>query len=714
MPDRVNKLRNPDFAEGKRAPRHWVWHATHERVPWQHVRSDRSADVDGVAIIADEPVASAGWSQVVVCRPEAFYRVEATVTCDLSASDDSAGLVLKVQPLVDDQPTGDERWTPALHRVISPIDIRTYFQAPDSIRRLRVSVGLANCAGRAEIRHVRFVEILEPEEMSHLLAVPPPATAVHPPRAAATVCVCADRAADRPITRLLGAEFGETCVQTVARKTFRSERISSDAILMPDPDPPASIRSLDALEDLAAERIVVISLPAFAKLSRGAAVLRRVEQADDPIHAKVMVANHATRGFALHDLFAYAWSGRTPGGFVQNQFRRSDALGKFCERRGYVTLLASMCDREVTSDRPICLYKPTARGGLFVLDIEPAEAQPSTFGEPALAMHVLLSMLGRTQVHAGQYMVPVREEAQFRDLIRETALRFDSFIVHDADVPVEEVTEQLVTIGREDECFGLPLKPKPVILVRSGLTSGDVESVYGAYLWFKQLVRAEPFACPYAQALASQFRLAWVPCIAPWEARGGWRRRGRQPLARLAIQTEGANLAALIDVVSCPINQARVVLPRQDEVFERYSAWLPRLINIFTPGRYFASTVAVGDPFNDRERYEWRSVGHNVRVVVDPAPFTTDIHRDAATAGAHSLRIELPGCDADFATHSIHRTDLAVTLLEQVLGLHYGLIAVNRRTTPVHLDGFPPIGMGEALILAHRDPVLQARMSQAG
>ena len=44
--------------------------------------------------------------------------------------------------------------------------------------------------------------------------------------------------------------------------------------------------------------------------------------------------------------------------------------------------------------RPVCLHKETKSGGLFVLDIEPAEAAPSTFGEPVLAMHLLLSMLG--------------------------------------------------------------------------------------------------------------------------------------------------------------------------------------------------------------------------------------------------------------------------------------------------------------------------------
>jgi hypothetical protein len=254
----------------------------------------------------------------------------------------------------------------------------------------------------------------------------------------------------------------------------------------------------------------------MAKLARERLSLRRIEQDDDPIHAKVTYANYATRGFALNDVLAYAWRGTAIGSFVQNQFRRTGALKAFCEKHGFVTLLQSVCDRDVTSDRPICLYKETAGGGLFVLDVEPCESEASTFSEPVLAVHLLLSILGQAQHSLGQYTIPVEDEAELRDTIREMDVRFEHFVVHDADLPVDEVVEQLVTIGRDDESLGRPLKPKPVVLVRSGLTTGDVESVYGSLLWFKQFVRMEPHRCPYIEQLASQFRLAWIPLAAPW------------------------------------------------------------------------------------------------------------------------------------------------------------------------------------------------------
>ncbi len=66
------------------------------------------------------------------------------------------------------------------------------------------------------------------------------------------------------------------------------------------------------------------------------------------------------------------------------------------------------------------------------------------------------------------------------------------------------------------------------------------------------------------------------------------------------------------------------------------------------------------------------------------------------------------------AVRAIERTDLAATLLEHVIGLQYGWIAVNRQPTTVHLDGFSPLGPGDALVLDRRDPMLRVDASQAG
>jgi hypothetical protein len=719
MSSSVNKIRNADLRDGREGPRGWVWSTTGKQIRWARGRSDRSDQSGRMTIKSGRATGEGWWSQTVACKPGTHYRVEATATCDLTADDPGAGarsvgLILAACPMVEDRPANGRRVTPTLLRASKPVAIRTFYRAPDDARQLKVSVGVVGAKGSAQIHHVRLIEIIEPEEKSHPMSIPLPACAVEVPRVARRVCVCSASGAERPITRRLAEYFGPANVSTMVPEALGPADTVGDALLLPDRTPPPSLRTLAALMKLATKQIVVVSLPAMASLTKTQLSVRRVEQNDDPIHAKATYANHATRGFALEDVLPYAWPGAAIGSFVQNQFRRGEGLKRFCQRHDFVTLLESVCDQDVTSDRPIALYKKTTGGGLYVLDIEPCEADPSTFGEPALALHLLLSVLGQSQHGLGQYTVPEDTEAEFRDAIREMDVRFAPFVVHDADLPTDEITEQLVTIGREDESFGQPLKPKPVILVRSGLTAGDVESVYGSLLWFKQLVRMEPHICPYAEALGSQFRLAWIPLAAPWVSRCGWQRPAASSATETTIALDHAQVALLVDVATCPTNEVGVVLPSHEGVYLRYAEWLPRLAAAFKPGQYFMPAVPDREPFYDRDSIAWRFIQHEIQIIVDPDAFAQQVHRDVLANGGQVVRIEVPGHDADFAAHSIQRTDLAATLLEQVIGLQYGLVAVNRQPTTVHFDRFPPVAPGQALAIDRRNPMLQADASQVG
>lgn len=708
MAQDVNRMRNPDFLEGKVAPRGWSWVSRGGRARWNRESCDEGAIAGGVTITSPGESAKALWFQELTCKPGDYYRVEATASCDLRAPHEDAGFVLAIEPIKEKRPVGIRRVTPAFHRATKPINVRAYYEVPEGVRRIRISVGLENAQGTARIEHVRFIQIIEPEEESHVIAIPPPPYASFPPTEVQSVLVCSTAAKDRTITRLLAECFGERHVAVTTPDRFSAANPVEDALLFPDKTPPPDLQSLSGLFELAHDRIVVISLPAFARLAQELVTVRRIEQDDDPIHAKVACANFATRGFALDDCFPYAWGGKATGSFVQNQFRKTGRFEAFCKEHGFSVILVSLCDRDATSDKPICLYKPTDKGGLFVLDIEPVEAPCSTFGEPAIAMHLLLSILGREQSSLGQYVVPQTIERRIRKIIRDAADRFPDFVVHDEDVPVENVGEQLVTIGAEDRTFGMPLTPKPVILVRSGLVSGDVESIYGSLLWFKQLVREEPYRCPYAMHLANQFRLAWIPLAAPWESLEGFR-RSRRPSDRLVtIESDDKAPTTAIDVISMPSAAVRLVIPSDVDVYRPYGAWLGRLTAAFGAGNYFLPTVEDGSAFTDRDRFVWRHVRHELQVVVDPTAFETDFHREVLEGGGQALRIEVPGWDADFCACSIQRTDLTATLLEQVIGLQAGLVAVNRHRHPVCLDAFPPVGPGEALIVAKGDPMLRS------
>jgi len=646
----------------------------------------------------------------VVCRPKCFYRVEAVVACRLEGAPDS-GVFLAVGA-ADSGGRGDEwRVSPALLRSTEPVTMRTYYRTAEGCRRLQVGVRLAGASGSAAIQEVRVILILEPDEASHMLAFPAPPHALRASRPCRSVCVCSERAESRAVTGLLRQCLGEGNVRAVGAGTLEP---GGDAVLLPDAVAPAAIRSLSALVRLAEERVVVISLPAFRGLAGQSLSLRRIEQPDDPIHAKVVFSNYVTGGFALHDVFAYAWPGRKPGSFAQNQFRKTPKFDAFCKRHGLTALLASMCDKDATSDQPICLFRELDGGALFVLDIDPAEAVSSTFGETSLAMQFLLGVLGHRYTGPGQYVVPHRREEEFRGGLLDLADRSPAFVVRGPDVPVDETHEQLVTIGDDDQSFGLPLRPKPMILIRSGLTSGDVESVYAAQLWLKQLIRTPPHESPYAAALASQFRFAWVPLAAEWDSRDGWARCGRRPAHPMTLELEDSAVAAVIDVVSLPCNRVRVVIPEAGPAYARCVAWLPRLFEAFGPAGYFAATVPDGEPFGDRDRIGWRRLEHAVQLEPDRDLFDEPIHADASRAGGRLLRLELPGSDADFTAMSIHRTGVALTLLEHVIGLQYGLVAVNRRATPVHFDGFPTVKPGQALIVHADDAMLRSSSAQTG
>jgi hypothetical protein len=102
------------------------------------------------------------------------------------------------------------------------------------------------------------------------------------------------------------------------------------------------------------------------------------------------------------------------------------------------------------------------------------------------------------------------------------------------------------------------------------------------------------------------------------------------------------------------------------------------------------------------------------RIVVDPAAFGDACAQEVLRAGGRAFRIELPGGESDFTANSIQRTDLAVTLLEHLVGLQYGLLAVNRQLVAVTLNGLPPIQSGQAVIVDANDPFFRSASVQAG
>ncbi len=714
MPIVVNKIKNPDFSRGKRSPQAWQWSSTSPQA--QLIREPQS-DGDGgplAKLQVENASASAFVTQRVICKPEEYYRVEVTASCDLKCDDELSGLTIYVASIQDDKIVGEPRFTPPIRRCSQAKDICAIFHAPEGVRRVDVSVGIQNATGSATLHEVRFIRVLESDEVSHPLAIPAPRHTLTPPRLVKQVAVCSASAEDRPLTGLLELQFGKKKVSAIKPKDFLPSKFTEDAIFLPDALPPASLRTLRSLKQLAHGRIVVISLPAFTSIAGKDLSMRRIEQDDDPIHALVAYANFATHGFALQDAFSYAWPGKLSGSYVQNQFRRTPSFKAFCTKHGFDTLLESMCDKDSTTNQPICLFHETDGGALFVLDIDPVEAKATSLGAPSLAAHLIMAILGEPQTGLGQYCVPEETETDFRGMLRDMPPRFEEFVVHDEDIPIEEVTHQMVTVGREDASFGLPLQPKPVIIIRSGLQTGNFECAYSAFNWFKQLVRMPPHFCPYGTSLATKFRIAWLPLLSDWDTANGWQRPGTSPDTPIDIEFEDSTIAALIDIVPAPINQAGIVLQQGSAAFSKYAHWIPRLFETFGQYSRPAWTVPEGASFTDMDAYNWRHVSYKPTVTTEQASLSEPIQQSALANNGEIIRIEIPSSDMDFRANSIVRTDVATTLLEHVIGLQYGLIAVNRGTKPIALDAWPRVSPGEALIVEPDDPTLTRSLSRAG
>lgn len=706
---KVNRLRNPRFSHGREVPRGWSWEGT-AGASWR-CSIDADGRRNGLLIEVAEERAEGRIEQRARCRPGDFYRVEAVVEAHLKAQVGLGGCSLCIAPA-----TEKPQWLSgaAVAETGDRQTLRGYYEAAEDCREVRIGVEVRGAVGSARVEEVRFIRILEPEEEAHVMAIALPDLTLPAPRTVRQVAVCSATGAARPITQRLRAAMGEACVAAGLPGDAGRMAEGADAVLLPDEAPPKGLRSLRALLNLAAERIVVISLPAFAKLAGEAVRLRRIEQPDDPIHARITLANHATRGFMLHDAIPFAWTGKESGSFVQRQFRKTAALKGLCEKYGFLTLLDSLCDKDSTSYQPVCLYRPTSGGALVVMDVEPMEETGTSFAEPVLPMHLLLSLLGHPHVGLGQHVVPHVDEADFRGMLREMSVRYRGFRLLEADVPIDEVTEQLVLIGGEDESFGLPLRPKPLLLVRSGLASGDMESVYGALMWFKQLVRMEPFVCLYAAALCTRFRLAWLPLACGWPTGRGWHLGDNESLRAYELELDNVPVAAVIDVCGRPVQQARVLVQGGDGTAEAVLRWLPRLHERFPAGQVFSADVPWGASLADRGPVDWRHVGGRVAVEAVSGAATDDVHRAVLASGGHVVRLEVPGWVGDFTSQSIARTALVATLLEQVIGLHHGLIAVNRLPETVSFPGFGEVAPGQALIVDHHDPRLKLALSQAG
>jgi len=682
--EELNRIRNSDFSTGQRRPRSWNWQSNGQ-VRWQWVSGSGNGQAAGMTLRCEDPRAFGGWQQRFRCKSEQYYRIEVLVTCDLQLESDAAGgagLCIAVTLVDRDGESGETVALPPLHRAKKSV-VRGYFQTPKGSGHLSIRIGLRGATGTAVIHDVRVIEVLDPEMKSHPLAVPPPPYAQAPPRRVRSLRIVTDTV-DRELVSILRRRFGDSCVHACAYGDFRATGVGEDAVIFTSDTLPSGCRSMSALKKLAEKRIVIINPAALASVSRGKVAVRTITQIDDPLNARVVDSNFITQAFALHDMLPFAHAPDTSTTMRQRQFRRNGDYKAFREKHQLVEWLEAMTDAERTSEKPIALYSATTGGALIVMDVEPVESVVSTMDEPVAAVQLLLSALGASDHGAGQYVDPARTQRELRYQLVDLVARFDELRWHGDRPPRDLHQPALIHMGRELHTDGLRPKRRPVILLRTGLTGADIEGLYTVMLWLKHLLRPAPFVSPYAQALNSRCALMWLPLCAATSAWGGWQPSDATPMLP-EVEFAPGTIEGVIDLTTTRQHSVNVLTPTGDSFADTLADVLPAVAKSMITGRHFYHAVETGVASGDRQACTWRMDDLRPVVSTSDHPFQTELHQRAQQAGAHLIRLELPTTGYVPSASSIWRSDWGATLLEQIVGLLLGFVAVNRRSDPVRI-----------------------------
>lgn len=684
----LNKIRNADFSRGRSRPASWDL-TEPPPSPWVYHRGDANGEVAGIALCATKPTTS-GWSQRFRCRKDQYYRIEALVSCACAVqpgrgrrngSVGSGGLVVAVEMYDQGQRPIERYELPPLVTADRLIH-RAYFKTPTAARSVRVSVGLANATGSVAIHEVRVFAVIEPELKSYALAIPPPPYADKPPvRVRRVLVVSADT--DRLIVERLAACFGGRAVRVCAPGDFDPQAVRSDAVIWADDAVSDRFRKIEQAEAVARDRVVILSTGWLAVAAGDAARVRTIRQTDDPIHARVVHADYATHGFALHDILPFAGRSGLSADMYQRQFRGGPAFRALCARHGLEVMLHAVTDSDSTSEKPIALFRRTSGGSLMVMDMDAAEVADTSTDDATAAMHLILSALGRQQTLAGQFVDPARTEEELGEHLCDLVERFAGLYWYGGRAPRHLRSPCCIRVGRDLESAGLSLRPRPVILIRSGMTGHDIEGVYAVMLWLKQLLRPAPFVHPFARLLGGRFRVIWVPLLRRIEPWGGWRSDATGSPWRIEPDFDPDTVAGCLDVTTTPTHAVRVMAPRRDAYFRLLSGVLPPLADTVLGRRHFYRAVPCDQLAADRAAANWRCDDLSPRVSVAPSLFATAYHDAVRRAGGSMVRLELPSSGALSAANSLWRTDWAVNMIEQIIGLHYGCLLANRSADPV-------------------------------
>lgn len=685
----IDKIRNGTFDRGRRAPTGWVCRCDDPAAAWRFDVPASGAGPRTVRLQTHSDDAIVALSQRFRCRTSQWYRIDVAIAEAARRSTSPGRLTLNVEISDASGACIDTRVRPGPGVCDGPLIWRELIHTPADAHAVSLTIAWGAGAGHARIARVRCIPIDEPAVETHPLAVPPPARSYPPPRRVERVAVVGETA-PAALMSVLHSQYGAKSVAHVARAPAKLETLRADGVIFTDARLPRAVGSLKTLLAFAADRIVIISPQQFVQIAASQPAdrpaVRMIRQRAEPIGVKVREANFVTRGFALLDVFGYARYAEAAGEYTLAALPGSRTLRVLLEAGGFVTTLVTEGATDPTTDLPACLVRPTARGAVVVLDLSPFDSDASTDDGDNLASLLVLNALGRSSSAAGQYVAPQTDRTRFAMDLDNFCHRFPALqAIYDA-ASQEAGRPPRVRVAPATESYGLPARRGALLRIRTRFTDRDWLGCYSALLWLKTLLRPTPWTAPHLGLLLERYEMDWRPASG---ATAG----------HAAPDEDDETPALLLDIIMGRTASARVIVPDDDRPYHRrLQDTLPALAGSLLPDAPTLRRPADGGEPADRPSYGWHTRWPAIDVV----------RSDALLGRNHDVvRIELPAVQ-DAVANSVWMTELAIFLMEATVGLHAGLLAVNRSAEPRTIAVPQWAQDAERVVLTHGDGVVTA------
>ncbi len=194
----------------------------------------------------------------------------------------------------------------------------------------------------------------------------------------------------------------------------------------------------------------------------------------------------------------------------------SEALQSFAERYGAV-----VWGRAVQTQGAALISCPTPTGGLVtIMDLHVVDRKPEASGSETPATQILLSLLGKSPVTFGRFVVP---HARYSDFIDE----LHAFTQHHPRFAAMEKIGRSVA-GRDIWLVKIARDPEaPVVLLSNVVHPYEWAPIYGVWRYLRHLLEQMESGGWEAEELLDGRQVWWIPSVCP----DGFDDRRQQPSA---------------------------------------------------------------------------------------------------------------------------------------------------------------------------------------